>query len=293
LRHPVSAIQLSAPSSTSTVVHPSAPSSTSVVVQPSAPSSTSTAAPLPLPCHLSTDLSRHFPHALPVSHLRVARAANSSIPIGSYNSAEFLSPTATMNFSEETLSPRWVVGVVLENSLPRCQLEDEGANVEIQKEQRAVSGKLLKKKTMKAERRAMQGAHRAAKAASKGEGSKTSVATGVNAANANTGKLVKAISQRKDNFLVAASEKKSGDSQTNKDRKKDVPHPRMQFHDANRVEKAKKQFVVQHLTCSGSDHSPPFITSKERMKSGPSGSSIRIFKILLPQIRKPQFRQLD
>ncbi|KAJ0942089.1 hypothetical protein HanPSC8_Chr03g0087761 [Helianthus annuus] len=30
-----------------------------------------------------------------------------------------------------------------------------------------------------------------------------------------------------------------------KDRKKDVPHPRMQFDDATRVEKAKKRVVVK------------------------------------------------
>ncbi|KAI3448923.1 hypothetical protein Pfo_005588 [Paulownia fortunei] len=85
---------------------------------------------------------------------------------------------------------------------------NERANVEMQKEQRAVSGKPLKEKTTKAERRAMQEAQRAAKVAYKGEGSKTSIAAGVNAANANTGKPVKAVSQRKDSFSVAASEKK-------------------------------------------------------------------------------------
>ncbi|KAI3458726.1 hypothetical protein Pfo_015389 [Paulownia fortunei] len=74
----------------------------------------------------------------------------------------------------------------------------------------------------------MQEAQRAAKAASKGEGSKTSVVASVNAANTNTGKLVKTVSQRKDNFSVTASEKKGGDSRTDKDRKKDVPHPRLQ-----------------------------------------------------------------
>lgn len=39
----------------------------------------------------------------------------------------------------------------------------------MQKEQKAVSGKPLKEKTTKAERRAMQEAQRAAKAAAKGE----------------------------------------------------------------------------------------------------------------------------
>ncbi|KAI3452124.1 hypothetical protein Pfo_008789 [Paulownia fortunei] len=217
---------------------------------------------IPPPRHLSTDLSRHFPHAPPVSPLRVARAADSSIPVGSYNPSEFLSPTATTDFSEEPLSPRWgrrSSSGKFATSLPAGGFDmalakqnnvvnltpDEGANVEMQKEQRAVSGKLLKEKTTKAERRAMQEAQRAAKAASKGEVSKTSAAAGVNAANANTGKPVKAVSQRKDSSSVAASEKKGGDRQIDKDRKKDVPHPRMQFDDANRVEKAKKRSVVK------------------------------------------------
>lgn len=73
-----------------------------------------------------------------------------------------------------------------------------------------------------------------------GEGSKPA---GVNLTN--SGKSVKAVSQKKDNSSVAPSEKKSGDRQADKDRKKDVPHPRMQFDDENRVEKAKKRSVVK------------------------------------------------
>ena len=58
-------------------------------------------------------------------------------------------------------------------------------------------------------------------------------------------KSAKPAPQKKDNSSVAASERKGGDRQTDKDRKKDVPHPRMQFDDENRVEKAKKRSVVK------------------------------------------------
>lgn len=51
--------------------------------------------------------------------------------------------------------------------------------------------------------------------------------------------------QNKDNASVVASEKKGGDRQSEKERKKDVPHPRMQFDDKTRVEKAKKRAVVK------------------------------------------------
>ncbi|XP_070047646.1 uncharacterized protein [Nicotiana tomentosiformis] len=44
---------------------------------------------------------------------------------------------------------------------------------------------------------------------------------------------------------VATHETKGGDRPLEKDRKKDVPAPRMQFDDKNRVEKAKKRAVVK------------------------------------------------
>ncbi|GFQ06577.1 translation initiation factor eif-2b subunit delta [Phtheirospermum japonicum] len=122
---------------------------------------------------------------------------------------------------------------------------DGGTNKEARKEKRATGEKPLKEKTTKAERRAIQEAQRAAKAAAKGEGSKTSVAAGVDSTN--MAKPMKPVPQKKDNPPVAASEKKGIDRQPDKDRKKDVhvPHPRMQFDDENRVEKAKKRSVVK------------------------------------------------
>ncbi|EYU44301.1 hypothetical protein ABFS82_08G040500 [Erythranthe guttata] len=219
---------------------------------------------IPPPRPLSTDLSRQFAHSPPVSPLRVAGAADSPFPVGSYNQSEFLSPTTTTEYSEDPLSPSWgrkgssgnftssllagEIEMALEEqnsvfNLPR----DGGANVEIQ-ELRAVSGKQMKEKPTKAERRAIQEAQRAAKAAAKGQGSKTSAAaTVVNPVNVNIKKPVKAVSQKKDNSSVAVSEKRVSDRQPDKDRKKEIPHPRMQFDDANRVEKAKKRSVVKQI----------------------------------------------
>ncbi|KAL0332270.1 UNVERIFIED_CONTAM: Translation initiation factor eIF-2B subunit delta [Sesamum calycinum] len=243
---------------------PPAPTSSSPPVSDVSPSGNSLSpVMIPPPRHLSTDLSRHFPLGPPISPLRVARAADTSIPVGSYNPSEFLTPTATTEFSEDRLSPRWGrrgSSGKFATSLPAGGFDmalakqknavnltpDGGSNVEVQKEHRAVTGKPQKEKTTKAERRALQEAQRAAKAAAKGEGSKTpAAAAGINTANSNTGKPVKAVSQKKDSSSIAASEKKGGDRQPDKDRKKDVPHPRMQFDDANRVEKAKKRSVVK------------------------------------------------
>ncbi|PIN26350.1 Translation initiation factor 2B, delta subunit (eIF-2Bdelta/GCD2) [Handroanthus impetiginosus] len=244
---------------------PPLPTSSSPPVSDVSPSGNSLSpVMIPPPRHLSTDLSRHLTHAPLVSPLRGAHAADSSVPAGSYNPSEFLSPTATAEFPEEPLSPRWIRrggSGKFATSLPAGGFDmelakqknvvnlppDGGANVEMQKEQKAVSGKPLKEKTTKAERRAIQEAQRAAKAAAKGEGSKatTGAASGVNPANSNATKPMKAISQKKDSSSVAASEKKGGERQPDKDRKKDVPHPRMQFDDANRVEKAKKRSVVK------------------------------------------------
>lgn len=51
--------------------------------------------------------------------------------------------------------------------------------------------------------------------------------------------------QKVDNASVAASEKKGVDRSQEKDRKKDVPQPRMQYDDKSRVEKAKRRAVVK------------------------------------------------
>ncbi|CAI9110001.1 OLC1v1009953C2 [Oldenlandia corymbosa var. corymbosa] len=228
---------------------------------------------IPPPRHLSSDLSRvtHIPLA-PLSPLR----GRDSIPVGSYNPSEFSSPTAT-EFSEDAHSPKWAVrrsnsgkfasslpaggfdmSTVKQNNFPASSLttvsivnmppgiteKNGGAGVEVQKDK--AGSKPLKEKTTKAERRALQEAQRAVKAAAKGDGGKTPAApSGVASANANTGKAAKASLQRKDSSPVPVAEKRCNDRPVDKDRKKDVPHPRMQFDDKNRVEKAKKRSVVK------------------------------------------------
>lgn len=120
--------------------------------------------------------------------------------------------------------------------------EDGGPSVE-KKSERASSSKPQKEKTSKAERRALQEAQRAAKAAARADGSKiTAAASG--GANAKPSKPVKATTQKTDNSSIVATEKKGGDRPVDKDRKKDVPQPRMQFDDTSRVEKAKKRAIV-------------------------------------------------
>ncbi|KAF2325513.1 hypothetical protein GH714_029695 [Hevea brasiliensis] len=119
------------------------------------------------------------------------------------------------------------------------------AGAELQTESQS-SSKPLKAKTTKAERRALQESQRAAKAAAKGE------ATGkpaISSEGAATSKPVKQQPSRKKDALpaatsVAASDRKGVDRPPEKERKKEVPPPRMQFDDKNRVEKAKKRAVV-------------------------------------------------
>ncbi|XP_064971826.1 uncharacterized protein LOC135616503 [Musa acuminata AAA Group] len=133
---------------------------------------------------------------------------------------------------------------------PGISEKERGAVVGIQNDGAGVS-KTLKEKTTKAERRALQEAQRSAKAAAKesGAGVKLSATPGgAVPANTKQGKVVKPPAQKKDGPQVAnpsvSSEKKVVDRPPEKDRKKDVPPPRMQFDDIHRVEKAKRRAVV-------------------------------------------------
>ncbi|KAJ6960407.1 translation initiation factor eIF-2B subunit delta-like isoform X2 [Populus alba x Populus x berolinensis] len=106
--------------------------------------------------------------------------------------------------------------------------------------------KSLKEKTTKAERRALQEAQRAAKVAAKAEGGKTPAGASGAAASVKSAKSVKPPpSQKNDSATVAVSEKKGGERPPEKDRKKEVPQPRMQYDDKSRVEKAKRRAVVK------------------------------------------------
>lgn len=112
------------------------------------------------------------------------------------------------------------------------------------REDKRLASKPLKDKTSKAERRALQEAQRAAKS------TKKAAASGVAAhVTEKPTKLSKQPSQKKDVPLatssVAVTEMKGGDRPTEKDKKKDVPPPRMQYDDKSRVEKAKKRSVVK------------------------------------------------
>lgn len=217
---------------------------------------------IPPPRHLTSDT--------PLSPLN-APVGDSFFPVGSYDRSEFSSPTATEDFSEDNFSKDtgWILNEnsgKIATSLPTGGLDkatvkqnnhaagglvpgvtDGGPPSDVQKEQPPASSMPKKDKTTKAERRALQEAQRAAKAAANAAGSKKSAAASamVTSANANTKKVAKAPLQKKDSSSVATSEKRGGDRQTDKDRKKDVPHPRMQFDDENRVEKAKKRSMVK------------------------------------------------
>ncbi|CAN6348533.1 unnamed protein product [Urochloa humidicola] len=104
-----------------------------------------------------------------------------------------------------------------------------------------------KPKLSKAERRAIQEAQRAAKAAAKETGLKsTAKASDGNTKISKQPKAGKA-SLKKDVTQVkppVASDKKTDERPPDKVSKKDVPQPRMQFDDAHRVVKAKKRSVV-------------------------------------------------
>ncbi|KAI4321300.1 hypothetical protein MLD38_034701 [Melastoma candidum] len=112
----------------------------------------------------------------------------------------------------------------------------KGCVVEVQNEQPAIL-KPVKAKTTKAERRALQEAQRAAKAAAKVDAT----------VDSNQSKSAKLSQQKNDPSSVISLDKKghSSDRPPEKERKKDAPHPRMQYDDTSRVEKAKRKAVVK------------------------------------------------
>ncbi|XP_002464171.1 translation initiation factor eIF-2B subunit delta isoform X1 [Sorghum bicolor] len=120
-----------------------------------------------------------------------------------------------------------------ENKRGLAEIQNKGAPASIPQKQ----------KTSKAERRAIQEAQRAAKAAAK-EADKSGKSAG--AAMSKQAKSAK-TAQKKDVPQAAstvASEKKATERPPERERKLDAPHPRMQFDDVHKVEKAKKRAVV-------------------------------------------------
>lgn len=109
--------------------------------------------------------------------------------------------------------------------------------------------KPLKEKMTKAERRALQEAQRAAKAETKVSANRHTIGT-----EGKAGKIVKQPIQKKDAPPAAsfpsASDKKGVDR--DKDKKREVPAPRMQYDDKKRVEKAKKRSIVKQTESKNS-----------------------------------------
>ncbi|XVF50661.1 hypothetical protein PTKIN_Ptkin04bG0119800 [Pterospermum kingtungense] len=150
------------------------------------------------------------------------------------NSAKYASSFPGGGFDLSPVKhPESVNGVEATNPLPEKS---------VQKEQASTS-KPLKARTTKPERRALQESQRAAKAASKAEANKSGTPGG-----AASSKPVKQPSQKKGGppfaSSIAASERIGVDRPVEKERKKDVPPPRMQFDDKSRVGKAKRRSLL-------------------------------------------------
>ncbi|KAM7479750.1 hypothetical protein LguiA_027963 [Lonicera macranthoides] len=229
---------------------------------------------IPPPRHASDNLSRAL--GVPVPTFLSRRQSMDNLTVGSYNlpdsvlgSSPALSPfrVGDGEFSEDSI--RRSNSAKFASSLPSAGFDfaaaakavderkkdrgvssDEKGGVQVEEGPSQSSSKPLKEKTTKAERRAMQEAQRAAKAAAKGSNRNKSVTVSVGTVSVHeqTSKTVKNPNQKKGALPMtpsAPSEKKGGDRQSEKDKKKDVPPPRMQFDDKNRVEKAKKRAVVK------------------------------------------------
>ncbi|KAL5723541.1 hypothetical protein ACHQM5_006929 [Ranunculus cassubicifolius] len=135
-----------------------------------------------------------------------------------------------------------VSGVKMQHHQQQGLAEKSGGFVDAENE-KPTSSIPLKEKTSKAERRALQEAQRAAKAAAKGGVSKP--AAGHAPSNAKPAKSTNNPPQKKDYAPSVISEKKTSDRAPEKERKKEVPPPRMQFDDKQRVEKAKRRAIVK------------------------------------------------
>ncbi|KAG0450638.1 hypothetical protein HPP92_026838 [Vanilla planifolia] len=134
-------------------------------------------------------------------------------------------------------------------TLPGVSKKD-GGNFIVTQHEGAGTARSQKQKTTKAERRAIQEAQRAAKVAAKeaGKGKPLATASGGPVANSKQDKAVRLDSQKKDGLQETASAfDKRVERNPDKDRKKEVPQPSMQFDDRSRVEKAKRRAVVNQF----------------------------------------------
>uniref|UniRef100_A0A7N0SZU2 Translation initiation factor eIF2B subunit delta n=1 Tax=Kalanchoe fedtschenkoi TaxID=63787 RepID=A0A7N0SZU2_KALFE len=163
-----------------------------------------------------------------------SKAVASSFPGGGFDLTAAPKPVTV------AASPLTTVSVV---NVPIPPHAEKSGTVEMQKE-RPMNSKPLKEKTSKAERHAIQESQRAAKA-SKAEASKAGASGVGNTGSAKPSKSAKSPSRPKENASVTPPEKAGADRAAEKDRKKDVPQPRMQFDDKSRVQKAKRRAVVK------------------------------------------------
>lgn len=235
---------------------------------------------IPPPRHASDNFVLSRPLAVPVSASTFRPpAVEDRMAVGSYDASELLLGTSASSrigdgeFSEDysvffrrsssgkfasslpsggfdstamKINPPAVVPAVKKPAAkkPAAVIEKSGGAVAEMQIELPTSSKPLKEKTTKAERRALQESQRAAKAAAKDpiSGGNKPAAASV-AATPMKEKASKAVKQVPSS--VAASDKKGGERIPEKDKKKDVPPPRMQFDDKNRVEKAKRHAVVK------------------------------------------------
>ncbi|KAJ8775376.1 hypothetical protein K2173_023141 [Erythroxylum novogranatense] len=160
--------------------------------------------------------------------------------------AAFDVTVATKLVASSSVPATGLTTVSVVNLPPGFSEKTGGTSAEVQNDL-LMHSKPLKQKTTKAERRALQEAQRAAKTAAKGEGNKTApTASGtVNSVSAKPAKASKSPSQKNESAPAAGPEKKGSERLPEKDRKKDVPQPRMQYDDPSRVEKAKRRAVVK------------------------------------------------
>ncbi|XP_076922826.1 translation initiation factor eIF2B subunit delta-like [Bidens hawaiensis] len=209
---------------------------------------------IPPPRHASDNLSRAVGVPVPATSQLHAHPPVDSLQAGSYTVTESVfsvSPTPSPSsrigiggeFSEDSVN--WIKKessgkVTATTSGPNLKQPIEASNEEISghvaEGSSQKNSKPLKEKTTKAERRALQEAQRAAKASAK--------------APSQASKPAKQANHKKDVSQPPAPsvvhEKKGGDNKPpEKDRKKDMPPPRMQFDDKTRVEKAKKRSVIK------------------------------------------------
>ncbi|CAH8277442.1 unnamed protein product [Arabidopsis lyrata] len=240
-----------ASASSSSTISPSGNSLSPVMIPPPLHNSSDTfplraaaagaAASAVSPSSFSYSSRRDFPDgsttASPGRHSR-GSFVKSSVPVASSLPGIGMGSMAAAKSSSVPASGLTTVSVV---TMPPG-LSEKASGMEVQSDQK----KPLKEKTTKAERRAIQEAQRAAKAAAKADGGKVPPVTSASVASTSVkaAKPAKATSQKNDVTVAAgAAEKKGGPSE--KDRKKDAPHPRMQYDDESRVVKAKRRAVVK------------------------------------------------